>query len=174
MHPKTEIRADLPSIQKVLDNGWVGQWKIHGHRAQIHIPDSPEEDLIAYNRQGTPHQKLLPPSIAVELRRLFRSEEGWTVLDAEWIKPKNLLFVFDLLRYCGKTLNQLTFLERWEMLPRDFISPHVRVLPLLRTTEKCMSVFHRKEPYLEGLVFKSTTSRGFSDTSIVRCRKPNR
>src|SRR5258708_4611846 len=35
MHPKTEIQPSLAAIGKILKAGWVGQMKIHGHRAQI-------------------------------------------------------------------------------------------------------------------------------------------
>ena len=39
------------------------------------------------------------------------------------------------------------------------------------TLAKCMDVLNSPEEYVEGLVFKSLNSKGFDDTSIVRCRK---
>jgi len=172
MHPKTEIRPERDAIRKVLDAGWVGQLKIHGHRAQIHIPADGADDTIAYNRQGKIHQKLLPDEIVVELRRLFAPREEWTVLDAEWLKPEGKLFVFDLIKKDGKLLNRLSYAERYKLLPRDFISPHVQILPLLTTVDRCMEAFEKERPHVEGLVFKSMTTAGFGDTSIVRCRRP--
>lgn len=171
MHPKTEIRPTPAAVDKMLASGWVGQMKIHGHRAQIHISADPDHDPIVYNRQGRPHKKLLPPELATELRRMFDLTEGWTVIDAEWIKDENKLFLFDLLKLNGESLRPRTYHERWSLLPRLHLSPRVRTLPLLTTRERCMAVLARPEKWVEGLVFKSASSKGFSDTAIVRCRK---
>jgi ATP-dependent DNA ligase len=171
MHPKTEISPSRASVEKILTAGWVGQLKIHGHRAQIHLPADPKEEPIAYNRQGRPHAKLLPDEIVRELRRVFDLTEDWTIVDTEWLKPENKLFVFDCLKLNGKLLRTSTYLERWKLLPRMYISPHIQTLPLLTTVEKCMEVLAGEDPLLEGLVFKSAQSKGFEDTSIVRCRK---
>jgi ATP-dependent DNA ligase len=172
MHPKTEISPSRASVERVLKAGWVGQTKIHGHRAQIHISADPDEDTLAFNRQGKLHKKLLPEKIINELRRVLPLESGWTVIDAEWIKDENKLFLFDIMKLNSKSLNRLTYAERWKLLPRAYLSPHLQTLPLLQTVERCMEVLTRPEKYIEGLVFKSVTTRGFKDTSIVRCRKP--
>src|SRR5437879_2623969 len=70
MHPKTEISPSRAAVEKMLKAGWVGQMKIHGHRAQIHLPsasnDGAKVEPIAYNRQGRPHGKLLPDEITAE------------------------------------------------------------------------------------------------------------
>ncbi|MBX9768419.1 MAG: hypothetical protein K2X47_14190 [Bdellovibrionales bacterium] len=145
--------------------------KIHGHRAQIHISADPDQEVIAYNRQGRPHKKLLPDEIIQELRRLFDLESGWTVIDTEWLKPENKLFVFDILKHNGKLLRTATYPERWKLLPRLYISKYIQTLPMLTTSEKCMEILRSPEEHIEGLVFKSTRSKGFEDTSIVRCRK---
>ncbi|MGE0633759.1 MAG: hypothetical protein AB7O96_15200 [Pseudobdellovibrionaceae bacterium] len=171
MHPKTEISPTVASVEKILKAGWVGQMKVHGHRAQIHLPADPNEEAIAYNRQGRPHKKLLPDEIVQELRRIFQPKEGWTVIDSEWLKPENKLFVFDVLKLDDKLLRTMTYSERWKLLPKLYISPNVQTLPLLSTSAKCMEVLARTEEYIEGLVFKSLNTKGFEDSSIVRCRK---
>jgi ATP-dependent DNA ligase len=171
MHPKTEISPTRSSVEKVLGMGWVGQMKIHGHRAQIHLSADSAEEPIAFNRQGKTHKKLLPEKIVKELRRVLSLESGWTVIDTEWIKDENKLFIFDILKLNGQSLNRLTYAERFKLLPRAYLSPHLQTLPLLMTVEKCMDVLGRPEDYIEGLVFKSVNTRGFKDTSIVRCRK---
>jgi ATP-dependent DNA ligase len=171
MHPKTEISPTPAAVEKILRSGWVGQIKIHGHRAQIHLPADAKQEMIAYNRQGRRHAKLLPPNIVKELRRLFDVQEGWTVLDCEWVKPEDKLYIFDILKRNGENLRRLTYSERYELLPRSYISPHIQTLPLLKTVDKCMQVLHSQEEHIEGLVFKSPTTKGFEDTSIVRCRK---
>jgi hypothetical protein len=170
MHPKSEISPTAESIRKVLDAGWVGQLKIHGHRAQLHIAADPNEPILAYNRQGQPHQKALSPLMQSELRRLFTPSHGWNVIDAEWIKDDEKLFVFDFLKRNDESLHRLRFLERWEFLPRAYISPVVQTLGVFHTLDQCLEVLGRADEKLEGLVFKSS-SPGFEDTSIVRCRR---
>lgn len=167
MHPKTEIAPTRASVEKTLKAGWIGQTKIHGHRAQIHLSAT---DAIVYNRQGRPHAKALSPEIVTELRRLLPPFEGYTVFDAEWLKPEKKIFLFDLLKRDGQLLNRMTYRERHALLPRAYISKHVQTLPLLTTLERCMDVLSDPDPLVEGLVFKADR-KGFEDTSIVRCRK---
>jgi ATP-dependent DNA ligase len=171
MHPKTQISSSRASVEKVLKMGWVGQMKIHGHRAQIHLSADESEEAIAYNRQGKIHRRLLPPEIIKELRRVFDLKKEWTVIDAEWIKPENKLYLFDILKLDGKSLYRMTYGDRWKLLPRAYISPYIQTLPILRSVDKCMEILNRPEDYIEGLVFKSETAKGFDDSSIVRCRK---
>ncbi len=171
MHPKSEISPEPTAILRILGNGWVGQTKIHGHRAQIHISADPNEAIIAYTRQGTRHKLALIPKLEKELRRLFTPDEKWNVIDTEWLKPQEKIFVFDFLKYEGETLRSLTFPERWKKLPTAFISPCLSVLPLLTDLSACTKILASPSPTIEGLVFKSSTSTGFSDSSIVRCRK---
>lgn len=170
MHPKSEILPEPSAILRILENGWVGQTKIHGHRAQIHIPSSSKESLIAYTRKGTRHKLALSPGMVKELRRLFTPAKGWNVIDAEWLKPEEKLFVFDFLKVEGVTMTSHTYPERWALLPKAFISPHISILPLLRDLAACKKVLATQSETVEGLVFKSATSTGFSDSSIVRCR----
>lgn len=171
MHPKTEIRPDRGAIKRVLDAGWCGQLKIHGHRAQFHISADPAEEVLAYNRHGEFHKKEVPESLAAELRRLFLPKTGWTVIDAEWLKPDNKVFVFDYLKKDGQLLASYTYQERLELLPRVYSSEIVETLPIYKTVERCMEELEKDDPKIEGLVFKALTTPGFRDTSIVRCRK---
>jgi ATP-dependent DNA ligase len=170
MHPKTEVSPTPQSIQKLLKAGWIGQTKIHGHRAQIHL-SAEDEEPIAYNRLGKPHKKLLPPEIVEELVRVFQPKKGWTVLDVEWLKLENKLFIFDILKSDDELLRRLTYEERYKLLPRSYISPYIQTLPLFSTVEKCMAVLAGEDEHVEGLVFKALKTKGFEDTSIVRCRK---
>lgn len=171
MHPKTAVLPEPAAIRRILAAGWVGQLKIHGHRAQLHVPSIQGEPIIAYTRQGKRHGKALPSAVEKELRRIFTPAKGWNVLDAEWVKSDDRLYVFDLLKEDGTLLRSLAYPDRWKRLPRHFISPHVTILPLLKTLPACLEALASPDPRVEGLVFKSSTSPGFSDTSIVRCRK---
>lgn len=171
MHPKTEIAPTQAAVEKMLKAGWAGQMKVHGHRAQIHIHADENKDAIAYNRQGRPHKKLLPDNIVEELRRILKPESGWTIIDAEWLKPESKLFIFDILKRDDENLRRMTYAERYELLPRAYISPFISTPPLLTTVAKCMELLQSSEPHVEGLVFKALSTKGFEDTSIVRCRK---
>jgi ATP-dependent DNA ligase len=171
MHPKTEISADPSAMARILEKGWIAQTKIHGHRAQIHVSHDPKEPVVVYNRQGKRHAKELSPSLVKEIRRLFQPAKGWNVIDAEWLKPEEKLFVFDFLKLEGELLWRANYLERFNELPKNFLSPHLSVLPLIRDLPGCLKVMQSTQPHIEGLVFKATSSAGFSDTSIVRCRR---
>ena len=170
-HPKAEVRPDRQSVERILARGWVGQLKIHGHRAQIHLNADEDQPVLVYTRQGVPHKLEMQPEIVSELRRIFNPQSGWTALDAEWLKPEKQLYVFDVLKKDGVELDDRTYPERHSLLPRIFISPHVAVLPLLKTADKCMEALSNPAPHIEGLVFKSLSTTGFADTSILRCRK---
>jgi hypothetical protein len=174
MHPKTEIRPVREAVERVLERGWAGQLKVHGHRAQIHLPSEAGVAAVAYNRQGGVHQRRLPPSLVDELRRLFQPRTGWTVIDAEWLKATDELFVFDVIKREGQLLSALTYEERWNSLPRIPQSPVVHILPLLRTIDKCMEALADPRPMVEGIVLKALGTPGFSDTAIIRCRIPGR
>jgi hypothetical protein len=173
MHPKTAIRPDAASIRKILKLGWGGQLKIHGHRAQFHIPASADEPMFVYTRHGTLHRKKIPMTVETELRRLFAPKKGWTVIDCEWIKDLDKVYVFDVLKFNDQSLRTYTYQERWDLLPKVYKSPVVETLEIYRSVEKCMDMLLSEDELIEGLVFKSLSSTGFGDSTIVRCRKSN-
>ncbi len=170
IHPKTMIAPEETTIRKVVAAGWWGQPKIHGHRAQIHIP-SDKNPCLVYNRHGRLHREVLSEPMEAELRRVFSPKEDWNILDAEWLKPNSMIYIFDFLKCDGKILDELSFAERYELLPKLYLSPYLSTLPVFKTTERCMNYLSSSLPsYVEGLVFRSAFSRGFADSSIVRCR----
>ncbi len=174
IHPKTMIAPEEGMIRKVMASGWWGQPKIHGHRAQIHIP-SDDSPCLAFNRHGKFHKESLPAEIQDELRRVFRPSSDWNVIDAEWIKPQKMLYVFDFLKHEGKVLDDHSFSERYELIPKFFLSPHMTTLPVFKTPERCLSYLESDlSEIVEGLVFRAAFSRGFSDHTIVRCRIASR
>lgn len=171
IHPKTEISPDPASIEKVLKLGWWGQKKIHGHRAQVHLHADPSVEPVAFTRSGKRHSKLLDKPIVAELRRVFSPQKSWSVLDVEWLKKEQKLFVFDYLKMEDKLLVSLSYQDRYKLIPRDFISPHIEILPILKNLNDCLTVLQDDRDWVEGLVFKSPNSYGFSDSSVVKCRK---
>lgn len=170
-HPKQEIRADAQVFRSILEEGWWGQCKIHGHRAQIHISPLASEGCFAFNRHGSLHAKMLDDDMVTELRRILGPSKGWTAVEAEWLKPERKLFLFDYIKKDNQTLSHLSYQERYQMLPRLYLSPFVSTLPVLRTVEECMETMKDPDPKIEGLMFKSRHSKGFSNLSMIRCRK---
>ncbi|MGE0173481.1 MAG: hypothetical protein AB7T49_11860 [Oligoflexales bacterium] len=174
IHPKTEIKPDPVLMKKILSEGWWGQKKIHGHRAQVHLSANSTEGTIVYNRHGKPHGVKLSKEIEEELRRILPLKNGWSTVDAEWVKPLNKLFIFDMLKLNGQLLNTSTYEDRYQLLPQVYVSQYVETLPVISQVAKCQEVMETTDPLIEGLVFKSRKTRGFSDSSVVRCRKANR
>jgi ATP-dependent DNA ligase len=171
MHPKTSIPPTRAAIDRVLRVGWWGQLKIHGHRAQVHVPANPQEGVLVFNRHGQLHRMALPESMVKEVRRLFQPKQDWNVIDAEWLKPEAKLFVFDFIKREGDVLSDCTYAERYELLPRVYASPHIQTLGVFKTVDQCMKVLADPAPEIEGLVLRSPATKGFLDSSIVRCRK---
>ena len=173
-HPKTTIKPDKLAFQRILDRGWVAQYKIHGHRAQFHISSDPNQKILVFNRRGQLHKKQLPDLLQDELRRLFQPKDGWTVVDGEWLKGSDKIFLFDLLRSDGELLNKLSYGERYEMLPRVYRSEYVETLGIWKQTQNCFDAIETAPEYVEGFVLKAWNTKGFADTSIIRCRWPGR
>lgn len=173
MHPKTEILPDPATIRRILDRGWWGQVKMNGHRAQFHISNDSQQEIISYNRTGGRHARPLPAEVSADLRRIFGSPDGWNAIDAEWVKAEQKIYVFDYLKFHGKILMTNTYEERHSMLPRLYKSEFIETLPVLTTVDQCLKVIDNPANRVEGLVFKSRHSVGFEDTSIIRCRIKN-
>lgn len=170
IHPKTMIAPEETAIKKVMAAGWWGQPKIHGHRAQIHIPSDGSPCLV-YNRHGKLHREKLTPAMDSELHRIFGPSKDWNVIDAEWMKPEEKVFVFDFLKHEGTVLDDLSFSERYDLIPKLYVSPFVSTVPVFKTLDRCLSYLSSDLPaFIEGLVFRASLSRGFSDSTIVRCR----
>lgn len=170
-HPKSEILPDPPTILRVLNLGWWGQAKIHGHRAQIHLNADPSIPPLVFNRQGQLHRKTFPQALTEDLRRILGLKAGWTAIDAEWVKGTDRVYIFDLLKADDLSLQSLPYQARYERLPRVYRSEWLSTLPIFRTLESCLDILNSPDPLIEGLVFKSPTTVGFQDTGIVRCRK---
>jgi ATP-dependent DNA ligase len=163
------IAPEESAIRRVMSAGWWGQPKIHGHRAQIHIP-ADGSPCLAFNRQGRLHKEQLPASVEVELKRIFGPAHGWNTIDTEWIKSEQKIYVFDFLKREDEVLDGLSFAERYELLPRLYLSPHISTLPVFKTPERCLEFLSSSPPATtEGLVFRAASTLGFADSTIVRC-----
>lgn len=167
-HPKTSIQPEPQAIKRILDMGWWGQAKMHGHRLQVHLHR--EEDPILYNRHGGLYGKTIHPNIIPELRRVLEIGTGWTAIEGEWVESQNKLYLFDYIKKDGKVLDGLSYEDRFALLPKLYISPSLQTLSVFKTLEQCLGLYEKRGNRVEGLVFKSTTSLGFKDTSIIRCR----
>lgn len=170
-HPRKELLPDPQVFRRILSEGWWGQCKMHGHRAQIHISASPEDGCFAFNRHGNLHARPLEAEMVTELRRILAPQKGWSAIEAEWLKPEKKLFLFDYIKKDDEVLSALNYEERYNLLPRLYLSPFVSTLVVLRSVEECLDMMKNPSPDVEGIVFKSRYSKGFSDLSMIRCRK---
>ncbi len=170
-HPKTEISSDRVSFENILKQGWWGQAKIHGHRAQIHLSADSQEPSLVYNRHGKLHARRLDVEIEDELRRIIPLKLAWSAIEAEWLKNEKKIYIFDFIKMNGRILSTLSYQERYEMIPRIYQSEFVSTLSVLRRGTECLQVFSDPDPKIEGLIFKSSQSIGFSDSALIRCRK---
>ena len=53
----------------------------------------------------------LEEAMVAELRRVFTPSIDWNVIDAEWLKPEEKLYVFDLLKRDGETFQTMEVTE---------------------------------------------------------------
>jgi ATP-dependent DNA ligase len=167
-HPTSSISPKADAITRIMASGWVAQAKVNGRRAQIHV--SPDGKLKAYTRQGTLHTMALPLDTKQALVELLRSDAGDRVADAEWHTQTGRVFLFDLLADKGEVLSGLTYSQRNALLPLRTEGP-VDVLPYLTLCDAvamASGAFDAK--FIEGIVLKSPSSRGFADTTVIRCR----
>ena len=171
IHPKSEILPTADAISTILDLGWVGQMKVHGHRAQIHMNADDSVPMICYTRQGRLHSRSIPLDAQKELRRIFAPQSGWTILDVEWLKSQDKFFVFDVLKWNDQSLSHESYHERYSRIPRNFLSPHIVLLPFLKDLDSCLKCLESSDLWVEGIVLKSLDSKGFLDSSVVKCRK---
>jgi ATP-dependent DNA ligase len=166
IHPKTSILPTREAIAKVLSNGWVAQAKINGRRNQLHVGS--DGSLRAFTRQGTPHTLMMPKGLKDDLIDVLRPAEGTNVVDSEWYTQTNEVFTFDMLAKDGVVLQSLRYDERHALLPAT--AGRVHLLPFL-DLEQAVTLIETGDEVIEGIVLKSPSSTGFSDTSVIRCRR---
>lgn len=164
-HPKHSVIPKPDNIQKYLGLGWIAQPKMNGYRCQVHVVN---DNVILYTRQGTTHTRPFPSAIKECLLKTFSNGD---VIEGEWLFLAKEFYLFDYLKRQDKILNHLNWQERFALLPQTEGTVILK-LPVLTDLESCMKYINNDNNKIEGLVFKGK-SRGFSDDSIVRSRKPN-
>jgi len=166
-HPKANVPPDKESVEELLRMGWFGQKKINGFRCQTHITSKGK--MSFYTRQGRLHTRQVTDEIKETLEHLIH-ETGINVFDAEWQIQLNKLFIFDIYKQEGQLLRKLNYAERHKVLREyAFLGPHIEFLSVYKTTQACMRVLGKDEPYLEGLVFRFPKDFGWQNSSIMRC-----
>jgi ATP-dependent DNA ligase len=170
-HPKGELPPKKEDISNLIRWGWWGQKKVNGYRCQIHI--SSEGEVKYFTRQGTAHTRTIPETIKEQLTRHLTPSHGYNVLDAEWQRQQEKIYLFDVLKLEDKLLDRQTFEERHQILRKDlfFIEPNINFLPVYKSVHQCMQVLAKNEDWIEGLVFKLPGNKGWKNDAIIRCRK---
>lgn len=170
-HPTASLPPEAALIKKFLTRGWIAQKKMNGARIQIHVPANPALPLVYYTRQGTVHTKAMNLDMEALLRTLLAPAENWNIVEGEWIRATGRIFLFDTLMDSGRVLSREPYIDRYRRLPRDFISPTLKVLSIIRTTAEALKVLLGDDVLVEGLVLKAEKSPSLDDDTIVRCRK---
>lgn len=166
-HPKQSLLMAKTDLESMLEKGWIGQAKMNGVRAQIHvIDDHPLYNIKAYNRRGSLLTGKMSPDIVDIIRTNFKPGD---IFEAEWLRIRQALFIYEMVAKEGELLSSKNYAERYAMLPKIDSLPHVQTLPILDTPEDILAAYNDAET--EGVVFKALNTPGFKDTSIIRCRK---
>jgi len=162
-HPKHSVPPTPTCVAAALSRpGWIAQEKIDGWRAQVHVG---ETRINAFTRIGNP--LALPLRLQQELRAELAPGQ---VVEGEWVSMLGRLYLFDMIAVGGEVLRRDTYLERYARLP-SFRGDLVVTLPILESIEQVMAVLSAEDDLIEGVVFKDSLYRGFSDTSVQRCRR---
>lgn len=170
-HPKASVPPIREDIEDFIRWGWWGQKKVDGYRCQIHITS--KGDIKYYTRQGSLHTRKVPDIISDQLKRHLTPSDGVNVFESEWQRQQEKIYLFDVLKLENILLNEKTFAERHDILRKDlfFIEPNISFLPVYKSVYQCMQVLNKDEDYIEGLVFKLPTNKGWKNDAILRCRK---
>jgi ATP-dependent DNA ligase len=174
IHPKTSIKPEQEAIARVLKLGWVAQAKINGRRLQLHVSSCGK--IIAYNRQGNRHTLTLPLKLRNRILTVCKPDTGVNVFDCEWYTPTQQIFLFDLIALEDKVFSMKTYEERFELLVKfadwgSFKDTCLVLLPWITDIDEAMGIIHMDDEIIEGLVFKARNSKGFQNTSVIRCRR---
>jgi len=168
-HPKNSVTPTGEQIREYLKLNWIGQAKMNGHRLQIHI--TPKGQLTCFTRQGTLHTKKLPPELEASFLQ-YVDRDGILVLDGEWIKSSDQVWLFDVLKYQGRTMMFSSYKERYGILKSIYaIAANIKLSRVLKKEKDCFKVLADPDEIIEGLVLKAWETKGWPDTAIVRCLK---
>jgi len=123
--------------------------------------------VTAYTRQGSRHTTPLPQNVIDRIREHLKPG----VYDGEWLRGRDRIYLFDVLYWDKSSLTNLNYTERYILLP-NLVTPELVTLPLLKTLTACQRILQQPEDEIEGLVFRLPTARGWPDSAIIRCRRP--
>jgi ATP-dependent DNA ligase len=168
-HPKNGITPEAEHIRGFLELNWIGQAKMNGHRLQIHI--SPKGQMTCFTRQGNLHTKKLSTELEASFLQ-YADKDGILVLDCEWIKSLDQVWLFDVLKYQGRTMMFSSYKERYGILKSIYaIAANIKLSRVLKKEKDCLKVLADPNEIIEGLVLKAWETKGWPDTAIVRCLK---
>lgn len=163
-HPKQSLLMAKTDLAKKLEGGWIGQAKMNGVRAQVHVT---EDGLKVYNRRGSP---LTTGKMTAEIVACIHANfNPGDVFEAEWLRIRQALFLYEMVAVGGKVLDSKTYEQRYALLPQIDCLPHVKTLPILDTPEEILAAYNDSDT--EGVVFKALHTPGFKDTSVIRLTK---
>lgn len=167
---KGNLAPSIEGFRRVMNSGWIGQDKMLGMRLQLHV--DAKSQITNFTKKGTLHTRILSDELD-EATKTLTPKQGTNVYDCEWVQPLNQIFLFDLLAFEDDILKHLTYPERYKMLTeRIEVTGPLSILGIMTSPEECLNRIMTSDHYVEGLVFKSNTTKGWSSKhSMIRCRK---
>jgi ATP-dependent DNA ligase len=167
-HPQHTVKASIESVNLYLSRGWVCEPKIDGWFCQVHIDSA--KKVMALTKNGFRLAKGLPPPLKEALKEQLAPEKGLTVVVGEWVASLGRLYLFDMVIDGDESLSTDSYENRFARLPKgDF--PPLFVVPKITAAEEAMGILSAEDDLIEGLVFRDPNAKGFSQSSMARCRK---
>jgi ATP-dependent DNA ligase len=180
---------DLPRYE-AGNLGWWAQGKLNG---TCSVLETHPNGLVTYTRHLEPH-KLWVPSASEAVKPLLsipgeHTMAGELLLSKVKGGHKDVIYLFDLMSYKGKSLEGETYEDRYGQL-LDLLKPsdegdmfYLKVSPKLWVARNLLTRFREvftaiSDPEVEGLVLKNPRSRllscereGSNGRWQVKCRK---
>lgn len=145
-----QLAQEIPLSQLITylkDDSWYAEQKLDGHRILLDVNG---QVLVAYNRDGKPYTKRLPP-----LLDSLPPFSGRWLLDGELLE--DTYWVFDVLIAADAQVGQRPFQQRRDLIARlaPFLTKSIRLLPSTRDAEgKLRLALETLRSGAEGLVLK--------------------
>ena len=128
------IRTDLATktlpnseaiLAKLQDGGWYVQEDIRGLQMQIHV-DLPNGCFACFGMLGRPLGIFIDKAFEDELFRTLGSPKGVQTFNG--VLKHGMIYIYDCLKSEGHSLSTVNFSERFQTIPKLFISPKIRVV----------------------------------------------
>lgn len=179
LYPPRPVNAVTPSLIKSFETrGYVGQIKMNGTLQVIDIDDV--GNVTYRTRHNTPNKAWTPlPEMAPYFANYRDSVFVGELLHSKHASVKNTIYLFDVLRYMGKSLVGTTLADRLQILEKT--PALTNNIQIIKTYDRDLAgLYHSlSEPTQEGIVLKDPKAKlrdclrnGLNGGWQVKVRRP--